>query len=59
MATLTAQIIVGRAHPNHGGINPLTTFSFPRTTVRPGYPYPKTCSAEGLSISRRPSGFQP
>jgi hypothetical protein len=22
MATLTAQILVGRAHPNHGGINP-------------------------------------
>ncbi len=36
MATLTAQIIVGRAHPNHGGINP-THYLFFSENDRPAW----------------------
>ncbi|RKZ30120.1 hypothetical protein DRQ33_08150, partial [bacterium] len=36
MATLTAQILVGRPHPNHGGINP-THYLFLSENDRPAW----------------------
>lgn len=36
MATLTAQVLVGRAHPNHGGINP-THYLFLSENDRPAW----------------------